>query len=170
MEFQTLIENRYSVRDYADTPVDNEKITAILEAGRLAPTARNGQPQKIYVLQSAKALEKLKKLTICAFNAPVVFLICGDKRREKISSVSGLSMMPFDVTIVETCMMLKATDLGLGSCWVCHFKPEDAVKLYDLPDTVTPYSLLFVGYPSSNATPKNWHYESVSLEDYVEYL
>ena len=170
MEFQKVIESRYSVREYQDKLVEDEKITAILEAGRLAPTARNGQPQLIYVIKSKENLEKIKSLTVCAFNAPVAFLICGDKNREKISSVSGLSMMPFDVTIVQTHMMLKATDLGLGSCWVCHFKPSDAVNIFNLPENASPYSLLFVGYPSENATPKSWHYESVSLDDYVKYI
>ena len=170
MEFQEVIEKRYSVREYVDKAVEEEKINAILEAGRLAPTARNGQPQLIYVIKSNEGLEKVKKLTLSAFNSPIVFMICGDKNREKISSVSGISMMPFDVTIVQTHMMLKATDLGLGSCWVCHFKPSDATEIFNLPKNVVPYSLLFVGYPADNATPKSWHYESVKVEDYVKYL
>ena len=170
MEFQQVIESRYSVRDYAQTPVEDEKINEILQAGRLAPTARNGQPQLVYVIKSKEGLEKVKKLTLSAFNSPVVMLICGDKNREKISSVSGISMMPFDVTIVQTHMMLKATDLGLGSCWVCYFKPEDATKLFNLPQNIVPYSLLFVGYPSDSAKPHVWHASSKSVDEYTKYI
>ena len=170
MEFQKVIESRFSVRSYASTPVEEDKILAILEAGRLAPTERNSQPQMIYVLRSAEALAKIKKLTPSAFNSPIVFLICGDKNRELISSTSGLTMMPYDVTIVQTHMMLKATDLGLGTCWVCQFKPEDAKELFNLPKNAVPYSLLYVGYPSETATPHKWHSESLSVDDYVTYL
>lgn len=170
MEFQKVIEERFSVRDYADTPVEQEKIEQILQAGRLAPTALNNQPQKIYVLQSEEAREKIKQLTKCCFNAPVVFLCCGDKNYEIISSVSGLTMMQIDVTIVQTHMMLKATDLGLASCWVCYFKPEDATRIFNLPENVTPYSLLFVGYPSKNAKPSERHFVSKSVDEYATYL
>ena len=170
MEFQKLIEERYSVREYQNKPVEQEKIDAILKAGNIAPTAKNNQPQQIYVINSKEGLEKVKKLTACAFNAPVVFLCCGNKNREIISSISGLSMMQIDVSIVQTHMMLKATDLGLGSCWVCYFQPEDAVKLFNLPSNVIPYSLLFVGYPSADAKPSSRHYENIDVNLTTEYL
>ena len=56
MEFKEVIKNRYSCKKYGDKQVESEKLTAILEAGRLAPTAKNMQEQRIYVLQSAEAL------------------------------------------------------------------------------------------------------------------
>lgn len=170
MDFQKVIESRFSVRDYSDAPVEKDKIDAILQAGRLAPTARNNQPQSIYVIQSKEGLEKVKILTKSAFNSPVVFLCCGNKDYEIISSISGLSMMQMDVAIVQTHMMLKATDLGLGSCWVCYFKPEDATKLFNLPQNIVPYSLLFVGYPSDNAKPHVWHASSKSVDEYTKYI
>ena len=79
-------------------------------------------------------------------------------------------MMPYDVSIVQTHMMLKATDLGLGSCWVCQFKRENAVEIFNLPENAVPFSLLFVGYASNKATPHKWHYDSVNIDDYVTYL
>ena len=170
MEFQKVIEERFSVRDFSNREVEQNKINEILNAGKLAPTARNNQPQQIYVIKSKEGLEKVKQLTACAFNSPVVFLCCGNKEREIISSISGLSMMQIDVSIVLTHMMLKATDLGLGSCWVCYFKPSDATKLFNLPENIVPYSLLFVGYPSETATPKNWHYSSIEVNDFTTYL
>ena len=74
MEFTNVIKERFSVRDYADRPVEEEKLRAILEAGRIAPTAANKQPFRVYIIQSPEGLEKIRGLTRCAFNAPVVLL------------------------------------------------------------------------------------------------
>ena len=79
MNFETLIRERYSVRDYKDTPIEDEKLAKILEAGRIAPTAGNRQPQRIYVLKSPEALAKIREHTPCAFNAPVVLIVAYNK-------------------------------------------------------------------------------------------
>ncbi|MBP1554105.1 MAG: nitroreductase family protein, partial [Oscillospiraceae bacterium] len=79
MDFLKLIEQRYSVRSYSDRPVEQEKLDKILEAGRLAPTAVNEQPQRIFVLRSPGALSKVREICRYAFNAPVVLLVCYDK-------------------------------------------------------------------------------------------
>ena len=76
--FMDLARRRYAVREYAQTPVEQAKLDSILEAGRLAPTAKNVQPQHIYVLQSPEAIAKINELTRCAYGAPVVFLVCYD--------------------------------------------------------------------------------------------
>jgi len=79
MNFLELIEKRYSVRNYSDKPLEQEKLDIILEAGRLAPTAVNEQPQRIFVLKSEEALSKVRSICRYAFNAPVVLLVCYDK-------------------------------------------------------------------------------------------
>ena len=79
MDFFELTKARYSVRKYADRPVEQDKLDKILAAGANAPTAKNQQPQRIYVLQSAEAIEKIRGITRCAFDAPVVLLVCGDR-------------------------------------------------------------------------------------------
>lgn len=170
MEFNDALNYRYSVREFSDRKVEDDKIREILEAIKKAPTAKNSQPQRIYVLKSDSAREKLKNVTDCAFNAPVVFLVCGDKRREIILSLSGMSMMPFDVAIIETYIMLKAADLGLDSCWVCCFKPEDARREYNLPDYIEPMCMLFVGYKADGVTPNPRHHDKLDENEYVEYL
>ena len=78
MEFMELAAQRYSVRKFSDAPVEPEKLSAVLEAGNVAPTAKNLQPQRIYVLSSAEALEKVDGLTRCRFGAPAVLLIAYD--------------------------------------------------------------------------------------------
>ena len=74
MDFMTLAKERYSVRDYKDTPIEEEKLQKILEAGRIAPTAKNNQAYRVYVLKSEVAIAKIRELSRCAFNAPVVVL------------------------------------------------------------------------------------------------
>jgi len=70
MDILELLKNRYSVRDFAPEQVPEELLSKILEAGRIAPTAKNQQPQRVYVLQSEEALEKIRAVTPSAYTAP----------------------------------------------------------------------------------------------------
>lgn len=85
MTFMDLAKARYSVRKFSDKPVEKEKLDAILEAGRIAPTGHNYQPYRVYVLQSPEALEKIRGLTRCAFNAPVVLMVTVRKDEEWVN-------------------------------------------------------------------------------------
>ena len=146
MEFNKVLENRFSVRDYNDTPVEDEKIEQILKAGMQAPTARNTQCEKIYVLKSADAIKKIREITPCAFNAPLVILTCGDENEKCVTSFDNRSLMETDVAIINTHMMLKATELGLGTCWVCYFDPALVTKAFNLPENEKPLNLLYGHY------------------------
>lgn len=79
MDFLKLSEERYSVRKFSDKTVEDEKLEKILQAGRLAPTAKNSQSQRIFVLKSPEALKKINEATPMAFNAPVVLMVCYDQ-------------------------------------------------------------------------------------------
>ena len=79
MEFTKIIENRYSCKDYTDKQVEKEKLTKILEAERVAPTAKNLQEQKIYVVQSKEYLAKIDACTPCRYHAPTVLVVTYDK-------------------------------------------------------------------------------------------
>ena len=79
MEFSKVVENRYSCKKFSNREVEKEKIVEILEAGRLAPTAKNLQEQHVYVIQSQKYLEIIDKHTPCRYGAPVVLLVAYDK-------------------------------------------------------------------------------------------
>ena len=78
MTFEELSTARYTQRSYDPKPVEDEKIQKILQAGRVAPTAKNNQPQKVYVVQSSAAMDKLRALTPCHYNAPLAMIICYD--------------------------------------------------------------------------------------------
>ena len=124
--FLQLAKARFSVRYYAKTPVEQEKIDAILEAARVAPTAKNLQPFHIYVLKSQDALAKINRLSRCAYEAPVVFIVCYDRSKAWQSPFdAGDNSGVMDTSIVGTHMMLEATAQGLGSCWVKFFDPKE---------------------------------------------
>ena len=168
--FLQLAKDRYSVRYYAKTPVEQEKIDSILEAARVAPTAKNLQPFHIYVLKSEEALAKINKLSRCAYNAPVVFLVCYDKAKAWVSPFDAADNSGvMDSTIVGTHMMLEAAELGLGSCWVKFFDPGEVAAAFELPANLVPSFLLDVGYPQKGTAPNKMHFERREVEDFATY-
>ena len=168
--FLQLAKGRFSVRHYAKTPVEQEKIDAILEAARVAPTAKNLQPFHIYVLTSQEAIAKINKLSRCAYAAPVVFAVCYDKSRAWVSPFDGNDHSGvMDASIVGTHMMLEAFEQGLGSCWVKFFNPKEVAAAFDMPGNLTPAFLLDVGYPQQGVAPSKMHFEKREVKDFVTY-
>ena len=172
MSFLELANERYSVRSYADRPVEQEKINLILKAAQLAPTAVNYQPQKIYVLKSDEAMAKINRLCRCVYGAPLVFLICSDERLTwKSHTERGYSSGEMDCSIVCTHMMLEAWELGLGSVWVRLFDVQEVAKAFDLPSYIQPICLLPVGYASEDSVPyAPWHDVYRPIEEFTEVL
>ena len=168
MEYLELINERYSVRSFSDRKVEDEKIDIILKAGKIAPTARNLQPQKIYVLKSEEAVEKMSNITDYTFGASLVFLFCGDENIGWVNSFNNRQMTMMDVSIVATQMMLAVTDIGLGSTWVCRFDTEEVKRQFELPSGIEPYLILPVGYISEEATPSENHFVRKELVETVE--
>lgn len=169
MEFSELIEQRYSVRKYKDTPVEREKLNAITEAGMLAPTARNNQPQKIYAVSSPAILEKLKALTPYTFDAPLVMVIGYDKERSwQNSRMPGYESGETDSAIVTTHMMLRAWELGIGSCWVGVFNAEEIRTALDLPENIRITALMPMGYADMGPGPR--HSQRREIADIVTEL
>ena len=171
MTFLELAENRYSVRSYSDRPIEQEKMDRILRAGQVAPTAVNYQPQKIYVLKSKEAIQKVRTVTQFAYNAPVILLICVDETQVWHSPVEQYNTGEMDASIVCTHMMLEAWELGIGSVWVRGFDSRQVANVFDLPKHIKPICLLPIGYPSEKAEPyAQWHYSYRPLTEIVEEL
>lgn len=170
MDFDKVISSRYSVRKYSDKPVEDEKLQKILETGRLAPTAKNLQGQAIYVVKSPEALAKLKAHCTMTFDAPVVLMIGMHKDLEWISHFSKKNRGETDAAIVTDEMMLQAHALGLGTCWVGWFDPTEIHEAFGLPDDVTLYNLLPIGYPADDAVPGPMHSQRKPLEETVRFL
>lgn len=170
MTFLELARARYSVRKFAETPVEEEKLQAVLQAGACAPTAKNLQPQRIYVLQSEAAVARIRGITRCAFNAPVVLLICGDTGEGWVNPFNDRNSTEMDCSIVTTQMMLQAQELGLGTTWVCWFDTEAVKKVFGLPVGIEPFALLPLGYPAADCAPSPMHANRKPQEETVKYL
>ena len=168
MTFQELSRARYSVRSFQNRPIEEEKLSLILEAGRIAPTACNNQPQKIYVAKSDAARKKLASVCRCTFDAPVILVIGYDRTRNwKSPLMPGYESGETDAAIVCTHMMLQAAELGIGSCWVGYFNAQEVSDVLELPDNITVSALLPLGYPAENAKPAPMHTQYRPWEDTV---
>lgn len=171
MSFLELAKSRWSVRAYKDTPIEDEKMQLILEAGRVAPTAKNYQPQRIYVVKSPEALQKLKTVCNCIFDAPVVLVVAYDQDRVCLSQMMpGQDSGKKDVSIVCTHMMLQAWELGIGSCWVGLFNDDQVGEVLGLPKHHRVVTLMPMGYPAEDAKPLNLHFQYRDMDDMVEEL
>ena len=167
MEYESLIKERKSTRLFSSKELEDDKIKSILEAGRIAPTAKNSQPIKIFVVKSDDGLKKIDKCTICRYKAPVVLIVCGDK--DKSFSRNGRESYPIDASIVTTHMMLEATNIGVDSVWVLAFDSEKIVEEFVLPENLVPVCLLPLGYRSNLCPPSPFHKIRKSLDSIVEY-
>lgn len=170
MDFLKLARERYSVRRFSDKPLAENDVEAILQAGLLAPTACNNQPQKILVIRSEEALAALRRCTHCHFDAPCAMLVCYDKTRSWKREFDEKDSGDIDASIVATHMMLMAASLGVGSTWVMYFIPEAVQKEFKLTDNMEATALLIMGYPAEDATPSPKHSQYRPMEDTVRYL
>lgn len=169
MDFLKLCSDRYSVRSYTDRQVPEDILMKILEAGRLAPTAKNMQSQRIFVIRSKEAVEKLHKHCKC-YDAPTVLLVCGDTDVACNRPIVSHSMAEMDASIVATHMMLAATSLGVGSVWMCAFDNDAVAKEFDLPDNIKPFLLLPLGYATGDCQPSPRHTQRNPMENMVKFL
>ena len=176
MDFQDISRMRVTVRKYDQRPVEREKVEKILEAGRWAPTAVDLQPQRILVLDTPEALDKVRKFctfgydktyaelakesdtpdhrhNVYYYGATLVFLICYDTTACWRHSQNGQSSGSTDATIVTTHMMLEAASLGLGSAWISYFDHDKARELLNIPEDYAINGMLYVGYPAADFKP-----------------
>lgn len=170
MEFFEVLQNRYACKKFTDQPVSDEDLKKILEAGRLAPTAKNLQEQKVYVLRSAEALAKADQLTVCRYGAPIVIMVGYDAENVYAYPGGRYDSGAEDATIVAAHMMLAANALGLDTCWLNRFDPDEAKKLFDLPEAVQVTMLLDVGYHDPSFRPLPNHYSRKELDETVTVL
>ncbi len=169
--FLELAKARYSVRKFKEDAIEEEKLSAILEAGRVAPTACNNQPQKIYVVKSEAVRQKLAEVCRYTFDAPVILVIGYDRERDwKNRRMPGYSSGETDAAIVTTHMMLEAWEQGIGSCWVGAFAADPVREALSLPETVRVTAMLPLGYPADDAEPAAFHTAYRDLSDTVETL
>jgi nitroreductase len=149
MTLLDIIQKRYSVRNFKKDPVPDDMIKQILEAGRLAPTGANTQPQRLIVIREQSGLDKIKKAGT-VYNAPLAIIVCGDHSKVWKRPFDGKTLTDIDTSIVTDHMMLEATELGLGSVWICYFKPDIIKTEFNIPDHIEPIHILAIGYENEN--------------------
>ncbi len=167
MNFENVIESRKATRKFSDKKIEQEKLDKILNAGRIAPTAKNLQPFKIYIIQSEIGLNKLDKATRCRYGAQTVLLICGDK--ENAYTKKDYSTFEMDATIVTTHMMLEATNIGIDNIWIEMFDKKILMEEFEIPKNLIPVCLLPIGYRSKLCPPSPFHKVRKDITALVEY-
>lgn len=145
MNFKDVAKRRYSVRKYTAQKVEKEKLDLILEAAHVAPTGANKQPVRLIVAQSPEALAKVGKAARF-YGAPCVIIVCSDVDKAWVRPYDGKNIADIDASIITDHMMLQATELGLGSLWICWFDPEVVKSEFGLPENLVPVNLLALGY------------------------
>lgn len=158
MSFLELAKKRYSVRSYTPKKVEEEKLNLILEAAQVAPTGGNRQPQHLLVVQSKEGLEKMGKAANI-YHAPLAILILSDKEKAWKSPYDGKTLEEIDASIITDHMMLQATDLGLGSVWICKFESEVLRAEFELPKHLKPVNILAIGYADGKGKSPDRHKE-----------
>jgi len=166
VDVSTAIAGRRSVRKYQPKPIEDEKLKLILEAGRLAPSARNMQEWRFVVVTDP---ETKKKLVPAARNqafvgeAAVVIAACAVETSHVMTC--GQQCYPIDVAIAVDHMALRAREEGIGTCWIGAFYEDQVKQVLCIPDHVKIVTLLTLGYPAENppARPRK------PLEDIVSY-
>lgn len=170
MEFKEVIKNRYSCKKYSDKPVEEGKLQAILEAGRLAPTAKNLQEQRVYVLKSDEALAKIDKVTPCRYGAPMVLVVAFDRTNVYTYPGEKRTSGVEDATIVATHMILAAADEGVDSCWLNRLDPDELARELGLPENEEILMVMDLGYAAEGAGPLANHFSRKPLSETVSYL
>lgn len=170
--FLDIAKNRYSCRSYDSRSVEEEKLSLVLEAGRVAPSAVNFQPWHFYVIRGEEELSKFHAAYHREWfrTAPCVIVICGDHSASWKRKADGKDLCDVDVAICTDHMTLQATELGLATCWVCNFDPAMTSKLLDLPAEMEPVVIMPLGYPLGEVDAGRHGEKRKALAEIVTYL
>jgi len=142
------IRKRYSCRSYTDKPIEQSKLDEILEAARLAPSAKNFQDWRFIIVadknkkhQLAEAANNQKFLE----NAGAIIVACSVS---DYIMCCGQPVGPIDIAIALEHICLQAAQLGLATCWIGSFFPEKVRPILGIPENVPIIELMALGYPA----------------------
>ncbi len=167
MEFENVIRQRQAIRKFSNEKIENDKLLKILEAGRLAPTAKNIQPIKIYAVTTDEGLNKIDLASPCRYNAQCVLLVCGEKNNAFVKGEHSTYEM--DACIVATHMMLEATNIGIDNIWVEMFDKDVLINEFNIPEGIEPICLLPMGIKTEDCPDNPNHNVRKELTEIVEY-
>ena len=172
--FLELARTRYSERHFSQKPLEAEKMNLILEAGHVAPTGCNCQPQRLYVITSQEAMKKAIVTKASLYGCPVAILVCYD--RDTVWENPGdrcyehYNCGEQDASIVAASMMFEAEELGVHSLWIRGFDSRDVIEAFDLPENHVPVMMLALGYPTADSHPAHLHWKRKPIEELVTYI
>ena len=170
MDFLELAKKRYSCKKFdASKKVEKDKLEKILEAGQVAPTAKNSQPQRIYVMESEESLKLVDSLTPCRYGAPVALVVAYSTDEEFTYPGGKYRSGVEDASIVATHMMLMAASLGIDSCWLNFFDPDKAAEALNLPDNEKVVLIMDLGYAAEGTSPLPNHEKTKTMDELVSY-
>lgn len=151
MDFLQLSKSRFSLRNYKSNPVEEEKLLKVLEAGQLAPSAANFQPWHFIVVDDKTTLEKIYSVYNRDWikQAPLIIVACSDHSQSWKRAADSKDSADIDISIAVDHMTLMATELGLGTCWVCNFDVKKCSEILGLPEHIEPTVILPLGYPDT---------------------
>ena len=155
--FLDLIKARYSARSYEQRAVEQEKIDYILECARLAPSAVNFQPWKFIIVESEEKRTALHAGYAQEWfqQAPIYIVVCADKSQSWTRKKDSHDHADIDAAIAAEHICLAATEVGLGSCWVCNFRPAIVSEVLGIDgETVYPVAIIPIGYAADAPTEK----------------
>lgn len=167
MTLDELILARYSVRDYTATPVTDEQVWKLLEVAHMAPSACNRQPWEIFVVRLPVVLAKIGKAYPREWfaTAPCVLVLAADHEQSWHRPIDNKDHADIDIAILADHITLKATDMGLGTCMVCHFDKEVVSQALGMKQGLEPVMLIPLGH--ANVGPKEKSRKS--LEEIVHF-
>lgn len=169
MNFLSIAKSRYSVRNYNGKKVEKNKLNTILDAAHVAPTAANLQPVHLIVVQEEEGLSKIGKAANI-YNAPLAIIVCSDHSKAWTRPFDNKQTVDIDASIITDHMMLAASEQGLGTVWVCYFKPDIIKNEFNLPDNLEPINILVIGYSDEQpANPERHATQRIPLSELVSY-
>ncbi len=170
MDLLSLSKARYSCRKISDKPVEQEKIDRIIATAISAPTAKNLQPYKLWLLKSEEALENFKQACHFTFGAKILIVVGAKPSDAFVRPFDGHNFADIDAAIIATHIMLAVEAEGLNSTWVGYI---DTPKLKELFPQMSEYEIVAafpIGYAADDAKPSPRHFERRSVEQAVEVL
>ena len=167
MEFNDVLQRRYSCRAFASTPVEQDKVGRILEAGRIAPTAVNKQPVHIWAVSDPDKLEAIKGVTRSNYGAPLILVVGCRPSEAWVRRYDGKNGAEVDAAINATYLMLAAENEGLATLWVGSFDPALLAGILPGTEGYDLIAMINVGYPAAESTPSQMHNVRKSLAEFV---
>ena len=169
MNFLDIAKMRYTVRSYNGRAVEKEKLDNIIMAAHVAPTAANLQPVHLIVVQEDEGMKKISKAANI-YGAPLAIIVCADHSKAWIRPFDKKQTVDIDASILTDHMMLEATELGLGTAWICYFKSDIISNEFNLPQNLEPINILAIGYTDEEPASSERHNKMrKSVDQFVSY-